>query len=284
MTNNEKTTEKVEDTKKYSEKELNDLLELNKEQLIEEEVEKRLAEAKQEFEEEKKKLREESVEFLQKKSEELAEKKALVIAEKYKELSPRMREFREQKEIVEFYVSWNALPIDMTAPKMLVMLEAWKALWLTFMECMTWMAFIKWRLTIFWPVYLSIISRAWYKIKFLNKDAKKVEVKLSWPNWEMSWEYTQEMAEKAGLWKDVYLKYPTRMLSYKAIREVQNFLCPEIMWGVILAEEINEYPTNHSNTTENELLEKLKNSWFSKNEDEIQEWEVTLEPNTQKND
>jgi hypothetical protein len=63
------------------------------------------------------------------------------------------------------------------------------------------------------------------------------------------------------------LKYPVRMLRYKAIRNAQNVLCPEIMWGAYLYEEASEIQTGSVELPDDEILnEKL--AWFEAQEGE----------------
>lgn len=197
----------------------------------------------------KEELRKETVWFIAEKSAEIAEKKAeslaLVKAEEYKELSPTMKKFQEEKEMVQYYANWGALPSDLNEAKLMMMKELAKPLWLWLMECISWMAFINWKPTIYGSVYLSLLTKKWINIEFLEKTSEKCKVKLTNENWKsMEWYFDKTMAVRAGIWKNVYLKYPETMLSYKAIREAQKFLCPEILGWMNLVEEEQEILDN----------------------------------------
>lgn len=223
------------DEKKYSENELKLILE------------------KQEIE-----LRAKVKDYIDEKADEKAEIRALAIVEENKEISPEMRRFEESKKMIQYYIQGGALPADMTEPKMMMLKEFWGNLGLSLMECISWMAFIKWKPSVYWAVFISLLTRNNYKIKFIKKTAEECEVELEWPNWKAKWFFNKEMAVKAGIWKDVYLKYPERMLSYKAIREAQNFLCPEILWWVYLVEEAWEIPNKKSVSWWTEDLKKAQ--------------------------
>lgn len=247
------TAPKEPKEKMYTQKELDALLDLQKDE-----------------------LKEKSKDWVREKAEEIAKSQALVLAEEYKELSPMMKKFEEDKKVIQYYIAWWALPADMNEQKMMMLKNFWEALGLSLMECITWMCFINGRPALYGSVYISMLTRNWYKIEFLEKTAEKVKVKLTWPNWEQEWYFDKKMAESAWIWKNVYLKYPTRMLSYKAIRDAQNFLCPDILGWVPLVEEADEIPAvNPANTSSDDIKNSLNNSWFQAiNEDQVQDAEV----------
>ena len=60
------------------------------------------------------------------------------------------------------------------------------------------------------------------------------------------------------------------MLRYKAIRNAQNILCPEIMWWAYLYEEAQEVQSQEAKVlpSDDDLESRL--SWF----EEAQEWET----------
>jgi len=220
-------------------------------------------------------VKEKTKNWVLEKAEELAEKraesKALVIAEQYKWLSQEMKKFEEEKIMIEYYQKDWALPWDLTVWKALMLKQFGWSLWLSFMECITWMCFINWRPALYWSVYLSLLTRNGYKIEFLEKTTEKVKVRITWKNWSQEWYFDKKMAETAWIWKNVYLKYPETMLSYKAIRAAQKFLCPEILGWIPLVEEADEIPASNPVTTDSQDIKStLENSWFEK----IEEWEV----------
>ena len=239
----------MENTEKmYSQKELDDILE-----------------------QERKRLREEAVSYIAEKSTEIAEKKAnimaLQIAERQKELSIEERLFEQDKQQIQFYIEQQALPTDMTLWKMMMNRQLWRELWLSLIQTINWVAYVRGKPTIYWETYLSLITKNWYKINVLKENEEEVEVELVWKNWSQKWKATKKEAEKAWVWKDVYLKYPVRMLRYKAIRNAQNVLCPEIMWGAYLYEEASEIQTGSVELPDDEILnEKL--AWFEAQEGE----------------
>lgn len=211
------------------------------------------------LEAQKENLKEETKDWVNNKAKEIAEGKAIVLAEDYKELSPEMKSFEDSKKMIQYYIEGWALPSDMNEQKMMMLKWFWDTMWLSLMECINWMAFINGRPTIYGSVFLGLLVKNKYKITFLTKTEVEVEVEIEWPNGKQKWYFSEEMAKTAWIWKNVYLKYPIRMLSYKAIREAQNFLCPEILWGVVLAEEVNEYPNLDKEKVEEEKKEKLEN-------------------------
>lgn len=226
------------------------------------------------LENQKEELRKETVWFIAEKSSDIAEKKAkelaLVIAEQYKDLSIEEKQFEQDKKQLEFYVQQWALPSDMTLWKMMINRQLWRELWLSLIQTINWIAFVNWRPSVYWETYLALITKNWYKINVLQEEDECVEIELDWPNGKQKWKFTKQDAEKAWLWKNVFLKHPKRMLRYKAIRNAQNILCPEIMWWAYLYEEAQEVQSQEAKVlpSDDDLESRL--SWF----EEAQEWET----------
>lgn len=223
------------------------------------------------LEKQKDELRKETVSFIAEKAEEIAWKKAnalaIQIAEDYKELTIEEKLFEQDRKQLRFYVEQWALPSDMNLGKMMMNRQLWRELWLSLIQTINWVAFVNWKPTIYWETYLSLITKRGYKINVIKENDTEVEIELDWPNWKQTWKFTKADAEKAWIRKNVYLKYPTRMLRYKAIRNAQNILCPEIMCWAYLYEEANEIPQQQTTPVTDDLLrEKL--AWFS-----AEEWE-----------
>ena len=206
----------------------------NKKTYSEEEVQELLEKQKQE-------LKEQTKEFIEKKSQELWEVKAVRLAEEYRELSLEEKQFHQDKKQIEFYVREWALPEGMNLWKMMICRQLWRELWLSFMQTMNWIAFVNWKPSVYGETYLSLIVKAWYKINVIEETQEKVEIELVWPNGSQKWSFTKKEAEK--LWvlsKWVWAKYPIRMMRYKAIRNAQNVLCPDILGWAFLVDEARE--------------------------------------------
>lgn len=216
-------------------------------------------EVKELLEKQKDELRKETVSFISEKSLEIAEKKAEVmaieIAEKNRELSYEEKKFEQDKKELQFYIKEGALPADMTLGKMMINRQLGRELWLTLIQTINWIAFVNWKPSVYWETFLSLIVKHWYKINVLQETEEFVEVELEWPNWKQKWSFSKKEAELAWLWKNVYLKYPKRMLRYKAIRNAQNILCPEIMWWAYLVDETHEVTNVTTTWWEEELNE-----------------------------
>lgn len=214
------TIENIMD-KSYSQEEVNKLLDLQKEE-----------------------LRRETVGFIAEKSTEIAEKKAetlaVQLAEQYRDLTLEEKQFEQDKKQLEFYIWQNAMPSDMTLGKLMMCRQLWRELGLSLIQTINGIAFIKWKPSVYGETYLALITKHWYKINVISESNESVEVELEWPSWKAIWKFTKEDAQLAGLRKDTYLKYPRRMLRYKAIREAQNILCPNILWWAYLTDEAIE--------------------------------------------
>lgn len=240
----------------------------------------------------KEQLRQETVWFIAEKSTEIAEKKAtnmaLIMAEQYKELSIEEKLFEQDKKQLLFYIDDKALPADMTLWKMMMCRQLGRELGLSLIQTINWIAFVNWKPSLFWETYLSLITKNGYKINVLEETEESVEIELVWPNGTQKWKFTKKEAELAQIWKNVYLKYPKRMLRYKAIRNAQNILCPHITWGAYLTDEAEEVNIRWSRKEE---FKNLAQEWtgFSiadiiPSSEEVVEWEVenTLPSNEEK--
>lgn len=214
------------------------------------------------LENQKENLRKETVWFIAEKSTEIAEKKAnklaIKIADEYKDLTIEQKQFEQDKKQIEFYIEQWALPSDMTLGKMMINRQLWRELGLSLIQTINWIAFVNWRPSVYWETYLALITKNWYKINVIKETQEEVEIELEWRNWKQKGKFTKEEAQKAWLWKNVYLKYPTRMLRYKAIRNAQNILCPEIMWWAYLQEEAEELKADTITWWEYEVVEAQK--------------------------
>lgn len=215
------------------------------------------------LEEKEKELKSKALAWVEEKAQEKAEIRAIAIAEGYRELSAEEKRFEQDKKQLEFYIQEWALPQDLTLWKMMMNRQLWRELGLSLIQTINWIAFVNWRPAVYWETYLSLITKNWYKINVIEETEEKVEIELEGPNWKQKWSFTKDEAIKAWLWKNVYLKYPIRMLRYKAIRNAQNILCPEIMWWAYLVEEekeiINEVQTwsEEEKQKASEILEKI---------------------------
>ena len=193
------------------------------------------------LEEKEKELKSKALAWVEEKAQEKAEIRAVAIAEEYRELSAEEKRFEQDKKQLQFYIEEWALPQDMTLWKMMMNRQLGRELWLSLIQTINWIAFVNWRPAVYWETYLSLITKNWYKINVIEETEEKVEVELVWPNWAQKWSFTKKEAEK--LWvlsKWVWAKYPIRMMRYKAIRNAQNVLCPEILGWAYLAEEARE--------------------------------------------
>lgn len=186
-------------------------------------------------------IKEKALVWVEEKAQEKAEIRAQALALQFRELTPEEQQFERDKRQIEFYVAEWALPQDMTLWKMMMNRQLGRELWLSLIQTINWIAFVNWRPAVYWETYLSLITKNWYKINVIEETEEKVEVELVWPNWAQKWSFTKKEAEK--LWvlsKWVWAKYPIRMMRYKAIRNAQNVLCPEILGWAYLAEEARE--------------------------------------------
>lgn len=197
-------------------------------------------EVKELLEKEKIELKEKAKKWADEKAQEIAESRAVIIAEEYRELSAEEKRFEQDKKQLQFYIEQWALPSDMTLGKMMMNRQLGRELWLSLIQTINGIAFVNGRPSVYGETYLSLITKAGYKINVISESEEKVEVELVWPNGTQKGSYTKEEAQKAWLWKNVYLKYPIRMLRYKAIRNAQNVLCPDILGGAYLYEEEQE--------------------------------------------
>ena len=215
------------------------------------------AEVQELLEKQKQELKEQTKEFIDKKSEEIWEAKAIRLAEEYRELTLEEKQFHQDKKQIEFYVAEWALPEGMNLWKMMICRQLWRELGLSFMQTMNGIAFVNWKPSVYGETYLSLIVKNWYKINVLEENEEKVEIELDWPNGKQKWSFTKKEAEK--LWilnKGVWSKYPVRMMRYKAIRNAQNVLCPEILGWAYLFDEAKEIEEEQEKIVNEEKIEE----------------------------
>lgn len=221
------------------------------------------------LEEQKVKLKSEVKDWVDEKATELSEVRAVTLANEYKEKSPRMKELEDDKQELQFYIDGWALPSDMTLAKMVMNRQLWKELWLSLIQTINGVAFVNGKPAVYGETYLSLITKAGYRIEVLEESNEKVEIELISPDWKhkQKWSYTKEEAKKAWQRKNVFLKYPKRMLRYKAIRNAQNVMCPHIMWGAYLVDEAEEI--DNAIDVTNEVVPEFHEEQMKELEDQI---------------
>lgn len=205
-------------------------------------MEKKYTEAEYQsaLEKEKEKMKETAKVWAEEKAQEVAKVRAIRIAEEYKKLSAEEQRFEQDKKQLQFYIEEWALPDDMTLWKMMMNRQLGRELWLSLIQTINGIAFVNGKPSVYGETYLSLIVKNGYRIHVISESDEKVEIELEWPNWKQKWSYTKAEAETAGIYRNVWLKYPKRMLRYKAIRNAQNVLCPDILGWAYLYEEEQE--------------------------------------------
>lgn len=204
--------------------------------------------------------------------------------EKYKWTSWTLKEFAEQKTIVNYYALQQALPKWMNEWQTLMAIQAWKEMWLSFIQAINWLYFVNWRLCIYWEVMVSQVVKNWYKLNFIESTSSICKVEMTAPDWNsITEEFTYEEATKAGrTWKWVWKTQPKIMLRYKAIRQAIKFLAPHLLgWTITVEEAQVELPKQ----TQQEKAKKMTNDeLYDKISDcnTIKELE-TLKPEISKN-
>jgi hypothetical protein len=116
---------------------------------------------------------------------------------------------------------------------------------------------VNWKITVYWETAIMLIKRAGYDIEIIESTAKKAHVKIS--KWDKSQDciYSMEEADHAWItqwWMGIRKKYPRQMLMYKAIAFARKFFCPEVLWGFLMKEEMDE-KEEITKGEENEILE-----------------------------
>jgi len=142
-----------------------------------------------------------------------------------------------------FYNS-GALPKALDSiPKVIMALQAGKEVGMQPLEALSCFAPINGKMTMYGNACISQVAKAGHLITWgeCNEKTASVTITRGDNGEKMTETYTIEDAKAAGhLSKpgDVWNKYPRRMLKYKAFAEVSNFLVPDALHGVQIAEII----------------------------------------------
>ena len=193
------------------------------------------------------------------------------------EVSDEFKKWREQKTMIGWYLEEKALPKDMTAGQAMMVIELGKNIGLNMMEAFQGIAFVNGRPSIWWEIAVSLMTKAGYKIEFIESTATKCKAKVSWPNGSMEDEFTLEEAKKAGWLQksfSVWHTNPKLMLRYKVISNIRKFLCPWVLGWLLLKEEV-EVEIPEDKTKWEVKLDALDLGKFKKTKaDDIQDGEV----------
>ena len=198
----------------------------------------------------------------------MVESKSIILAsemfDKEKTTSIQLKEFNDQKTQLEWLATQKALPKDETAGQTLMKIRMWKQMWLTEFEAINGIWFVNGRMTVWWEVMVWMLTKAWYRLKFIKSDEKICDVEIS-KDWEsMQESFTIEEANKAW-WTSkwfVWKNQPKLMLRYKAIRQVCKFFCPHVLGWMITTEEAQtELPWSiqEAEIVDDEIIEQIKN-------------------------
>lgn len=169
--------------------------------------------------------------------------------------------FEKIKTIAEYFVQSNALPkgVD-NAWKLVMVLQAWKDLWLSVTQSMAGIALINGVVTVFGNVWALMMKRAWYDWKIIESTSKVCKIKIwKWESEEKATktdevEYSFEEAKFAGIVKWPWLSYPQEMIYWKCLARARKRVCPEVMEWVAIYEdyqEIEKPVVDESNIMEN---------------------------------
>lgn len=155
--------------------------------------------------------------------------------------------FEKIKTMAEYFVSSNALPkgID-NAWKLVMVLQAWKDLWLTVTQSMAGIALINGVVTVFGNIGALIMKRAWYDWKVIESTSKVCKIKIwKWESEEKATKidevmYDYEEAKFAWIIKWPWLQYPQEMIYWKCIARARKRVCPEVMDWYAIYEDYQE--------------------------------------------
>ncbi len=143
--------------------------------------------------------------------------------------------------IADWAVKNHVAPKDITAPQYLMMIVAGNGMGMTDLyQINASLYIVNGRIALWWSEVLARAKRAWYRIAYPEKNAKKVTVELCSKDGDKHTEsFDIERATLAGLaGKDIWRKYPEEMLTHKAIARAINNFCPEVLNGFAMAEDI----------------------------------------------
>jgi hypothetical protein len=151
-------------------------------------------------------------------------------------------EWATMKAMAECFVNSKALPTEMNAPRLMMVLQAAKDMGMSVTEAVNGTYFVSGRLTVFGAVALAQVKKSGYKVEFIG-DAKKATCTISKDGQSATHTVTFEDAVKRARNADMFNKYPENMLRWKAFAFVARFFCPEALAGFYLKEEMEAEAT-----------------------------------------
>lgn len=122
----------------------------------------------------------------------------------------------DQAEKALVYAKWavkNYLaPKNITGEQYYMLLLAGNDLGMTLMEINNSLCIINGRVTIWGPEVITRVNRAGYRIIWSEKTREKAEATITDGTHSHKETFTLQQAKDAGIYKDVWLKYPADML------------------------------------------------------------------------
>lgn len=164
-------------------------------------------------------------------------------------------------------VAGSSLPKGIkTAGDFIMYMQAGRDLGITLTEALNSLAFINWKMTMYWPKLIARARQFGYKFKFdeWTEEIKKIQEdgseKMNYNKYCTCTMWHKDSPEdvrterrdlikanKAGLLgKDVWKNYTETMLRYRAIGDCIKFFAPEAMSGVSMYEEVRDYSVENS--------------------------------------
>jgi len=150
--------------------------------------------------------------------------------------------FEEIKTIAQYFVEQKALPKWIINAWQLVMLmQAWKDLWLSITQSMAGLVMINWVITVYGNVWALLMKRAWYDWEVIESNSKHCKIKIF--KWDKIDEVEYDMTEAQFAWINwsaVWTKYPQEMIYRKCIARARKRICPEVLDWYSIYEDYQE--------------------------------------------
>lgn len=155
-------------------------------------------------------------------------------------LNPKL--WSAMKVVAETFVQAGALPQNMTAPKLLMVLQAGYEAGLQPVEAIKSFYFVNGTIALYGEMAIAMVLRAGHTIEWGECDATKATITITRKDngLKMSNTLTSEMVKARGLTSAILAKYPENYYKWKVFHMTARFVCPDALHNMPVGEVLDE--------------------------------------------